>query len=297
MINKFSILKKTRQCALKQASDLLWENVEKSLYWFDVAASSKAETSTAKIKVQYYHCRSTLVSLHTAFSGTIIELEDSDIKNILQYGAARRVSAIYRNAMKICNIAYLDRVEPLSQDESGYLSDSLLVIYVHIVGVMDAFAIALKRIAGDDLTTAEKNADILSAKFRKSVDFVSLEALFRDNSDWFLRVKDCLRNRFVHRVPPYVAPAIFTPEDAVEDQRLQNTLSQALIDEDWSKLDDVPAMQAKLGKFFPFISFIDSDEHMPLLPTLLDDLLRFQVLTLTVLEELIPRLAFRESQS
>ena len=168
-----------------------------------------------------------------------------------------------------------------------------MVVYVHMIGVFDAIAIALKRINDGGMKNDERSADLLTSKFRKSVDFMSLETLFKDNDGWFRRVKEELRNRYVHRVPPYVAPAALTHKDVIENNRLQVVLNDAMKDGDLAKIDEVIALQARLGRFSPFICFTDSDELMQLLPTILDDLFRFQFISLTVLEEFIPRLAFR----
>lgn len=292
-LHMLSLLKKMRQRAAEEARELLWENIEGSLYWFGEPVTSESEASKAKLNIQFRHYHPTLVSLHTSFSGTVANLETDDVQSILMYGAARRISSIYRSANSICSIVYPDRDDVLTQDEAGQLSDALMIVYVHMVGVFDAIAIALKRLAGDEINIAEKNADILSAKFRKSVKFVSLEKQFKKNDLWFRRIKESLRNRYVHRVPPYVAPAQWTPEDLIENNRLQLILDNALQERNLEKIEEVEILQSKLGKFAPFINFVDSNEQMHLLPTLLDDLFRFQVLALLFLEELVPRLSFK----
>lgn len=292
-----SLHKKNRERALEEARDLLWENIEGSLYWFGNDIQSEPEKSKAKLKVQWHHYHPTLVSLLTSFSGTVDALETNDVKRILQYGAARRIFSIYRWAKVICDLAYPDRVDVLTQEESRELSDALMVIYVHMIGVFDAIAIALERINDGSTKNDEKYADLLRPKFRKAVDFVSLETLFKDNDRWFRRVKEELRNRYVHRVPPYVAPAVWSQNDVTENNKLQVFLNDAMNNGDLVKIDEVMALQAGLGKFSPFICFTDSDELMNLLPTILDDLFRFQFISLTVLEELVPRLSFRSLQS
>lgn len=288
-----SLLKKKRLRAKSEAQSLLWENIEDSFHWFTKPKLVDDALMEAKIEVQYFNYHPALVSFHTAFSGTVVHLKASDVQNILQYGAARRISALYRNANRVCDIAYPNRKDPLSQDESSDLSDSLLIVYIHIVGVMDALGIALNRLAGSSLEIAEKHSDMLSRKFRKSVGFEGLEQLFVESDEWLKRIKEALRNRFVHRVPPYVAPSVFSAADADEHLRLDQQFNLALRNEEWDKLDQIRDMQSKLGKFFPYISFIDTDEHMPLLPTFLDDILRFQVFTLAIFEEIVPRLDFQ----
>jgi hypothetical protein len=171
--------------ALDEARALLWENIEDSIWWFDVAADSNNEKSKEKINIQFHHYHPILVSFQIAFSGTVMELEKDDVHNILQYGAARRIGSIYAATKSFCGIVYPDRQEVLSQKEGRRLSDDLLLIYVHIVGVLDAFGIALHRLAGKGLNIAEKNSDILKRSFRIDTDFTSLESIFNDNDSWF----------------------------------------------------------------------------------------------------------------
>ncbi|MBP1805770.1 hypothetical protein [Rubellimicrobium aerolatum] len=279
--------------ALIQATELLWENVEQSVWWGFPGTLSETDKVKRKIRVQYDHYHPVLVALQTSFSGTIVELEQSDVQNVLQYGAARRIGSIYEAVNSFCSTVYPDREQPLQVDESRRLSDSLLLIYVHMMGVFDAFAIALHRMSGADMATAERNSDLLKASFRKQTGLASLENFFLINDRWFRRVKDVMRNRYVHRVPPYIPPSVFTPEDADTYAQLERSMWSAISSGDVSKVDEYRAQQSSLGKFFPYITFIDSNEHVPLLPTVLDDVFRFQVVCLTVFESIIPRLAFR----
>lgn len=286
-------LERKRREAKEQATALLWENIEGNNWWFEPNDKSETSKSKEKIKAQFHHYHPALVSLHIAFSGTVMELVDNDIHNILQYGAARRISSIYSVTKSFARLAYPEREEVLSQDESRRLSDDLLLIYVHMVGVLDAFGIALHRLKGADIKSAEKHADILKAKFRRETDFVNLEDFFGEHDKWFTRIKDDMRNRYVHRVPPYVAPAVFNQEDANEYERLQGLIYAAMRKLDVETMDTLREQQRKLGRFSPFISFIDSDQIVYLSPTVLDDVMRFQAVVLTIFEEIIPKLEFK----
>jgi hypothetical protein len=102
------------------------------------------------------------------------------------------------------------------------------------------------------------------------------------------RVKDELRNRFVHRVPPYVPPSVIRPTHKEEYDRLSEEYSRALATMELGQLDEISSEQEAVGEFFPWICFVDDNAFMPLHHTVLDDLFRFQIIALDVLEEILP---------
>ena len=101
------------------------------------------------------------------------------------------------------DIAPPDRLKRLSRDESSEVTSAMLVFYVHLVGVLDAFSIALVRQLKPEFP--EKNADLLSKKFREKFTIDGLNQLFVENDAWLTQVKEEMRNRFVHRIPPYMS--------------------------------------------------------------------------------------------
>ena len=153
-------------------------------------------------------------------------------------------------------------------------------------------AIAFHRVSDPPLEINERKADLLNRKFRNLIGDAELNEVFEGNDAWFLRVKDELRNRYVHRVSPYVPTAGYSPEDVKENNRIQAERWLALKEERFDDIEAINKKEQSLGKFLPWISFVDSDIHMPLLATVLDDVLRFSELSLTVLERLIPSLDF-----
>jgi hypothetical protein len=281
-----AILAKNRIEGRRYANELLCENITSSLYWGYFDSEIEQEIKDKKVELQYCNYHPVVVKLYTAFSGTVTYLSPGAVHNILQYGAARRIGSIYEAIKVVCKIAYFGRKEPLSIDESRSLNDSLLLIYVHMIGVFDALAIAFHRVSDPPMKLPEKQADLLARKFRNLIGDAELNKVFEGNDSWFLRVKDELRNRYVHRVPPYVPTAGYSPEDAKESNRIQAERLLALKE---GRFDDTKALYEKeqsLGQFLPWISFVDSDMHMPLLSTVLDDVLRFSELSLSVLERL-----------
>lgn len=289
-------LKGERLRAIEEATQLLWENIENGFLWKIGFINREDDVVREKIEIQYSNWHPTIALLNVSFIGTVAELVENDVKNILLYGASRRISSIYHAANSFCDMIYPERIEPLSQEESRRVSDDLLLIYVHIIGTMDAFGIALHRLDGATISKSEKDSDILNYRFRKRVRFLELEDIFKKNDKWFRRVKERFRNRYVHKVPPYVAPSVYSAADIEKYHGMQRKIDDALKSGDYDKLEVIQGKQGRLGKFPSLITFIDTDEHMPLISTVLDDLFRFQVIVLLILEELLPRMTFEKAR-
>ena len=135
----------------------------------------------------------------------------------------------------------------------------------------------------------KKNQDLLVRAKRKQLGLCELDELFDEHNEWFVHVKDRLRNRFVHRVPPYVTPMGLNEKEATLYKNLEEEIWTATLAGDRSKADKLREQQVALGSFFPFILFIESDEHMPILSTVLSDAMLFQTLVLEVLEVVLPK--------
>ncbi|MGR3436815.1 MAG: hypothetical protein ACU0CO_18315 [Shimia sp.] len=106
--------------------------------------------------------------------------------------------------------------------------------------------------------------------------------LFETHREWLEHHKE-LRDRFVHRVPPYIPPALWT---ATEEQRYHelNALRwKAVHTHRFDEVEAIKEEQASLGRFAPFLVVSDPDLRMDLIPTVMDDAFRSQTLTLDLL--------------
>ncbi|MCA3446981.1 MAG: hypothetical protein INF93_09725 [Rhodobacter sp.] len=281
-------LKEERLRERRNSNELLWENIEESRRW-RISKRTEDKTDADKISIQFHHYHPATAQFYIAFSGTIQGIANDYIRSILLYGAARRASSIFRSITKLPRVAPLGRESPLSQEEMTEVNDCLLLLYVHYIGVIDAFSIAYTRVVPSLERCKERYADLLTEKFRSKIGSSELEKIFTQNDAWLFRVKDKLLNRFVHRVPPYVPPSVFRPAHKEEFDRLSEEGSRALAKRDMNLYGEIEEEKERLGEFFPWICFIDDNEFMPFHSTVLDDLFRFQVLALDLLEEILPR--------
>lgn len=281
-----------RKEGLEHAKELLWENLEGGFWWGYFSSDDSREIDRRKISLQHDHYHPVLVELLTGLSTTITYLKKGKSHNILQYGAARRINSIYKATNSVCAVAPHNRKSPLSNDEARGLSDDLLLIYVHMIGVFDALSIAFNRTTSPPIELSETKADILKKTFRDKLGNSTIDAIFLDNKSWLKRIKEELRNRYVHRVPPYVPTSSFTDEEAARYAELEEEKFREIRNQNFDRIDEIAMEQSKLGTFRPWICFSDSDGIILLHPTVLDDVMRFQVVILSIFEELLPALEF-----
>ncbi len=285
----------TRLTAIENAKALLQENIEDSTWWPPYSDFTQNEARKEKEQILFHHWHPVFVEFHASLSGTLFEIEKNDVHKILLYGASRRLRSMHKALNDICEIAYLGRTKVASKDEKTRLDDALLLFYVHLMGVIDALAIAFHRICIEPEVMPEKRADLLERNFRRKASIQDLNILFQENAEWFKRVKFELRNRYVHKVPPYVPPSELSEADQEQYKKLENKLSIAIHERRFEGLEEIRDEQAALGVFCSDICFIEDNASMPLLITVLDDAMRFQVITLTIFNELALRLEFIEN--
>mgnify|MGYP001800808545 CR=1 FL=1 len=107
----------SRMRARREAHDLMWKNVEKSIWWNEFENFNQIEKDLEKIRIQYDHYFSTLVSFRTSFVPTVLELKDDGIKTVLQFGAGRRLNSICEAANVFTEIAYPERTKVATEED------------------------------------------------------------------------------------------------------------------------------------------------------------------------------------
>jgi hypothetical protein len=283
-------LEDKRQCEYRYCSDLLWENLDTGTWNQLGLISGHTLTDQEKIETQINHFFPILAQFFIVFSHSVEMIEDKGAKEILKYGGSRRIGSIRLAVEKVIDIAPPSRVKPLQRTQQNEVTDALLVLYVHMVGVFDAFAIALDSKLG--LKLDKRKIDLMGAKFLGTLALPQLTALMAKYDLWLHRIKDELRNRFVHRVPPYIPDSRFTQEEADRYADLEREKFRLLIEDgDIEGSDNISEEQKSLGTFWPVIAFTDNNTLYHLHPTLLDDTFRFCCLNYELLEILLPILA------
>ncbi|MCK0095525.1 hypothetical protein MWU60_08070 [Yoonia sp. F2084L] len=280
-----------RQRALADARELLWDNLEESIWWDKYRDLTASELSAEKIRLQHENFHPVLVSFQTSFVPTILEVQNEAARLVLQYGASRRLASIYAAMNVIADVSYPARSEVCSEEEHGRLSDALMIFYVSIPAFFDALSMASHRVF-QPKHYSEKDADLFSRKYWDAIGLIEGYSNISGFTGWFRRIKNVMRHPYAHRIPPYVPAAEHSIEDAEKNKRLQAAYSTALVEKRFDDLSRIMGDQRRLGTFSPKIYFFEEDSWTPLNPTVFEDLFTFQVAALSMLEALLPSEGF-----
>lgn len=274
-----------------EASELLWENVEESVWWPQYQEFDEKTLVDEKINIASDFWHPAFVSFKISFTNLVTQISDAELRSILTFGCSRRLESMYRAVKDINQIAFWGRTELASKDEKARLDDAILLFYVHLFGFLDGLAIAMHQLKEiDERKYPRKRVDLLDSRFQRLIDLPQVSLALDHNKDWLTNRKDEFRNRFVHRIPPYVPPASHTEQDRLQFNKLQQKLNEAISAKRFNTLSDLHDEQEKLGSFCGYISFLENNEISLLLCTVLDDAMRFQMLALSVTIALLPDL-------
>ena len=280
------LYQQARLAALGEAKELLWDNIETSIWRDDFLGLSDDEIPLEKIKSQHSYYHPALVSFQTSFIPTILDVKNDKARLVLQYGASRRIHSIYSAVNTIAEIAYPARTDVCTKEEHGKLGDALLVFYVSIPAFFDALAMSAHRIFLPKKLT-EEDADLFSRKTWQAFNMPKAYEEIKEYVVWRQRLKTQMRHHFVHRIPPYVPSAEHSPEDAKENGKLQLKYQAAIQAREFEHATEVLDRQERLGRFCDKIYFFERDEYTHINPTVIEDCLMFQIVALEMLELLL----------
>ena len=115
--------------------DLLWENIQDGSWSELEQISGRTLSDKEKIEKQVSHWCSTMAQFFIIVSVSINLVSDKNVRDILQFGAARRIGSVRLSIGIIMDIAPPDRLKRLSRDESSEVTSAMLVFYVHLGNV------------------------------------------------------------------------------------------------------------------------------------------------------------------
>lgn len=286
---------RSHEAALKraklEANELLWDNLEESIWWEKFENFTDREVEFEKIRLQHELYNPALVSFKNAFIPSILSVRSEPAKLVLQYGASRRLHSIHSSINTIAEISYPKRMVVCTEDEQTRLADALLVFYVSIPAFFDALAMASFRVFAPKKYN-EKEADLFSRKYWHALGLADSYCQIESYIAWFKRVKTDMRDHYAHRIPPYVPSAEHSSEDAVRYKELQADYSKAIFEHRFGDLSNLSNDMDQIGSFSSLIWFFEKSACMPLNPTVFNDLLTFQTVALEMWELLSPHSGF-----
>lgn len=202
------------------------------------------------------------LTLNTVVQGQ--ETEHPQVREHLLHGAARRLDVIGRTINNIFTSFPPETTRPL---DKGALSDvqiNLHAFMINVYGVFDnwAWAFVYRHALEDRIDRRgvglfrDRTARFLPPALR---EYLGSE----DTASWHEEYLKSFRDALAHRVPLYVPPAEFTPEDGERYYRLESEKVDLIKAMEWERLDEVWAEQAEIGSPSFFFIHSYSEEERP----------------------------------
>lgn len=211
--------------------------------------------------------------LHDALSLLARVKFTKDADHFFRYGVMRRLRMVMSAFRSFQSVIMPDRTVPLAQDQSDNVCRDLNAIYINILGVLDNYAWVTVHQAGRDSTKCAKPMSI--GLFKPAIaDDPGLKPIIdslASFSAWEQDVKT-RRNPAAHRMPLYVPPAAFTPEDIGEFERYELLMSDAVRKGELDKLSDLRESSRRIGRLVPLFLHDPGEKVMEIYPTLPQDI-------------------------
>ena len=198
-------------------------------------------------------CLRVLRDLQQLQLGIVVEGQPLDpasrLREHLLHGAARRVGVIRRAIQNIYSLFPPDTTRPLQQDALADVQINLHAFVMNLHGLYDNWAWAfvlqhnLECAIGDRQRVGLFIDATRSRLPRELRDYLSTPA----TTEWHQKYAKSFRDALAHRIPPYIPPAQFTPEDGRRYNELENEKVECIRARRWDRLDAVWNEQAELG--------------------------------------------------
>jgi hypothetical protein len=166
------------------------------------------------------------------------------------FGVGRRLRMLMSSFQNFQSIIPPDRVVPLTMDQSDAVCRDLNSIYINIIGALDNYAWVMVHQFGNERTKRAsptsiglfKSALAEDSNLKPTIDALS------SFSGWERDIKN-LRDPAAHRMPLYVPPAAYAPEDVAEVNSFESLMVDALRAKDFQRLSDLRSAGERVGRF------------------------------------------------
>jgi hypothetical protein len=190
-----------------------------------------------------------------------------------RYGVMRRLNMLLSSFRNFQSIIMPDRAVPLTIEQTDEVCRDLNSIYINILGVLDNYAWVMVHQLGSEKTKKARPVSIGLFKSTLAEDCTLKPAIDALSSfcGWEGDIKD-RRDPAAHRMPLYVPPAAYTPEEIAEVDRLDNLRFEALRAEDFKRVSDLRSDRTRVGKFVSVFLHDPGEKAIEIYPTLPQDI-------------------------
>lgn len=195
---------------------------------------------------------------------------DSLLREHLLHGVGRRLNVIRRSMVNVFSLFPPSTEQPLGQDVIADVQINLHAFVINLYGLFDNWGWAFVLRHGLESSIRDKKGIGLFTKATQAFlpeplkKYVTASAMV----DWHNEYAKSFRDALAHRIPPYLPPAEFTPEEGVRYNELESEKVQLIKAKEWDRLDQIYADQSRIGR--PCFRFLHAfTEEAPPRPILL----------------------------
>ncbi|MEZ0152300.1 MAG: hypothetical protein AB9Q18_08415, partial [Candidatus Reddybacter sp.] len=178
------------------------------------------------------------------------ENDASLVKEQLLHGVARRLSVIKKAIENIFDKFPPTTERPLSRDDLYDVQINLHAYVINISGIFDNWAWAFvhrhnlfEEVGGKHGVGLFRNGTSQFLPPELS-SYLSSETTVNWQTDYVKEYRDAL----AHRIPLYIPPAEYTPEEGIRYNQLESQKIDLIKSMAWDELDETYEQQAELGK-------------------------------------------------
>jgi hypothetical protein len=222
--------------------------------------------TTEQSETLVHECEDVLASLQDLMLGCVTQGQDvpnSRAREHMLHGAGRRVSVLRRSVENIFNLFPPSLERPLTREALADVQINLQAFVFNLYGVFENWAWAFVFRHGlDSQIGSRRNVGLFKDQTQRFLpqllkDYLVSETMTTWHKDYLTGYRDAL----AHRIPLYIPPAEWTPEEAAQYEQLETEKLKCMRGMQWEQLDAVRVKQENIGR--PCLTFLHafSDEE------------------------------------
>lgn len=183
---------------------------------------------------------------------------DARVREHLLHGAARRVRVLGRSIENVFSLFPPSAQRPLPKASLDDVQINLHAFVMNLSGIFDnwAWAYVLRHGLEAKLGSPRKVGLFLEATQKHLSRPLREYLVSKEASGWHGEYLKSFRDALAHRIPLYIPPAIFTPEDGERYNRLEYEKIECIKSMNWARLEEIEREQPAMGT--PCFTFMHS---------------------------------------
>ena len=186
------------------------------------------------------------------------ETANARAREHLLQGVARRIRSLGRSITNVFELFPPTTKNPLPSGSLADVQINLHAFLINLSGIFDNWAWAyVLRHNLESKIGGRRNVGLFLESTRKYLPLELRENLsLKDSSGWHGDYLKSFRDALAHRIPPYIPPAQFTPDQGDQYNSLEVEKVDCIKSMSWTRLAEIEREQSEIG--MPCLTFLHS---------------------------------------